>query len=255
MKSFKMKTLSMAVMGFAGLALAGSALAVCPTGATVVNGGAWNSQNVSADATMSIVTPGLNGTSCALQIAIAATPAANARGFVSDNSPQNEPRYRARFYMDLSSMTSLSTATQQFEMFNAFSSTAPGTNSTDEVRIYQIGGTGLRFFVADTSSASGVKVVSLTLPTSAAKKYRVEFDLQTGSPGSFRYWVTDAATTTTDAAPTGTYAPTNSGWSGVLSVNLGLYATTANFRAQVAGPTQQFRLDEFDSRRQTFIGL
>ena len=255
MKSFKMKTLSMAVMGFAGLALAGSALAVCPTGATVANGGAWATQSVSADQTMSIVAPGLNGTGCALQIVANTTLLSNSKGYVSDNSPQNEPRYRARFYMDLSSLTNLTVSNQQFEIFDAYSNTAPGTNGTDEVQIYMVGASAVRFFVADTSAPSGTHTISVPFPASATKKYRIEFDVQTGSPGSFRYWVTDAATVTTDGAPTGSYAPTNAGWSGILAVNLGLYSTSANFRTQVAGPTQSFRLDEFDSRRQTFIGL
>lgn len=261
MKSFKMKTLSMAVTGFAGLALAGSALAVCPTGATVANGGAWSAQTASVDATLAIVSPGLNGTSCALQVSLAATPASNVKGYVTDNSPQNEPRYRARFYIDLSSLTNLSTSTQQFETFDAFANTAPGVLTTDELRIYVLGSGAIRFLVGDSSLPSGAKVISVPLPTSATKKYRIEFDLQTGSPGSFRYWVTDAATTTVDTGtaaaggPTGTYAPTNAGWSGVLTANLGLYSTSVGFRTQVAGPTQTYRLDEFDSRRQTFIGL
>jgi hypothetical protein len=120
----------------------------------------------------------------------------------------------------------------------------------------------LRFFVADAAQSSGFKTITQALPASASGHYYVEFDMEQGtagqcttlpiSGGCFRYWVTAEGTASTDAAPTGTYAPNNSGWSGVTQANLGRYSTTANFRTNTVG--QAFLVDEFDSRRQTFIG-
>ena len=76
--------------------------------------------------------------------------------------------------------------------------------------------------------------------------------MSTGSPGSFRYWITPEGTASSDASPTGTYAPTNAGWTGVMQANLGRYSTTVNFRTNNIG--NAFVVDEFDSRRTTFIG-
>lgn len=93
----------------------------------------------------------------------------------------------------------------------------------------------------------------MVLPTSANNQYRIEFDLNQGTgPDNFRYWVTDAAATTSDGSPTGTATVDTTGWSGVTGTNMGLFGTTAAFRSALSGMTISF--DEFDSRRQTFIG-
>ncbi len=70
--------------------------------------------------------------------------------------------------------------------------------------------------------------------------------------GCFRYWVTDAGDTTTDAAPTGSTTLNNAAWSGAKTAFLGLKTGTAGIRANNFGTV--ILEDEFDSRRQTFIG-
>ena len=54
------------------------------------------------------------------------------------------------------------------------------------------------------------------------------------------------------AAPPGTASVDTTGWSGITGTNLGLFSTTAAFRSALSGMTISF--DQFDSRRQTFIG-
>ena len=258
MKSIQMKALALAVLGLAGFGVAGSALA-CPTiaGTTLASGGgggAWSSQTVTS-MTFGNAPSGLNGTSCALQIAMNAGAASNTKGFVTDTSPNNESHYRARFYVDLSGLTNLTQANRQFRLFSASADTAPSGLGTDMVFINVIGGAtkSIRFSIADSSSG-GITIKSINVPDTTGK-YRIEFDLQQGSPGSFRYWVSKAADVSSDGTPDGTATPTNAGWSGVTSANLGMFGTSANFRLpanNLAG--QPIIVDEFDSRRQTFIG-
>lgn len=270
MNSFKIKMLSIAALGFVGFAFVGSAFAVCPTipatSSTPGGGGAWTSQTVTSAAFVS-ATPGLNSTSCALSIAINMGAASNTKGFVTDASPQNEPRYRARFYVNTAGLTNLTVANRQFRLYSALATTGPGTTGAgaEMLILNLVGGTtpSFRFLVGNTDSASSYTIVSVPFPNTGGN-YRVEFDLQQGSSagancasttptgGCFRYWISDAAAATTDASPTGTQAVTNSGWSGVKQINLGMFGTSTNFRANVA--TQPVIVDEFDSRRQTFIG-
>jgi len=256
MKSFKMKALAVAVLGLAGLGMAGSAFAVCPTipatTATPGGGGAWTSQTVTS-ATVGNAATGLNGTSCALSVAINAAAASNTKGFVTDTSPQNELRYRARFYFNTAAMTNLNVANRQSRIFSALATTPPAGAGAEELIVNIVGGSpaAIRFILGDTASPGNQKIVNAPLPN-AAGNYRIEFDLNS-TAGTFRYWVTDATTVTTDAAPTGSTTMTDSGWSGVKQVNMGLFGTSTQYRASVAG--QALIVDEFDSRRQTFIGL
>lgn len=276
MKSFQMKALAAAVLGLGGLVMAGGAFAAtCPTvaagniavGTGGAGGGAWSGQAQGGGGSLSIVSPGLHGTSCALSVAISGSPVANLQGRVIDNSAQNESRYRARFYVNISSLT-LTLANYSTEVFDAFANTAPGTFGTDEVKIFVIGGStpSLRFLVADAGKATGVSVITSPLPTSASGTYYVEFDLTKGAgsssavacnggdAGCFRYWiVADGGTTPTDASPTGTFSANNAGWSGIVQAQLGLYGTSSNFRTNNAN--KAIIVDEFDSRRQTFIGF
>ena len=272
MKSFKMKALAVAVLGLAGFGMAGSAFAICPTiaagNAAPGGGGAWTSQTVTTQTFGQSVTGGLNGTSCALSTAMNAGAAVNTKGYVTDASPQNEPRYRARFYVKTAGMTSLTAANRSFRVFTALATTTPASPGAgaEMVFINVLGGAtpSLNIKVGDTSAGIGYATTGGAFPN-AAGSYRIEFDLQQGvkagancnsvtpTGGCFRFWISDAASATTDAAPTGAIAVTNSGWSGVKQINLGLFGTSTNFRVNLAG--QPLILDEFDSRRQTFIGL
>lgn len=252
----KMKVLSLALVGLCGFA--GSAMAACPTDPAAAGGGAWSSKNIGSDASYAITAGGYGNpaTACKLDLKIGA--ASNTRALVTDDSPNNEQRYRARFYFNVSSLTGLTAANQQVKIFNASATTGPASASTAEVTISLLGsasGKALRFQIADASQASMSRLLTAALPASASGTYYVEFDLQHGASvptDNFKFWVADTNTTTDPNLPTGKATVDTTGWSGVKSVNLGLFSSTANFRTAVAGQT--FSVDEFDSRRQTFIG-
>lgn len=257
MKSFKMKSLAVAVLGLAGFA--GSAMAVCPAGASIANGGAWTSSAVSA-AVQAVVAGGYGvpATSCKLQVALNQGSASFAKSAVTDTSPVDEPRYRARFYLDPSEITGLTGVLRSVKIFNASSTTGPAGLSGEEVAMQLTGSTGaptIVFTIADSTQASGFRQVPVALPVPAGPNV-IEFDLIQGANVAFRYWVTDpaAATAPTDAAPSGTITGiNNTGWSGVTQASMGEFGANNGWRNNYTNLTHLY-FDEFDSRRQTFIG-
>jgi hypothetical protein len=242
----------LAVAGVAGFALAGSAFAQCSS----TNLSAWSSQSA-IQGTLNVVGPGMAGTACEMQAAFTATGVSViAKAFVSDTSPNDEQRYRARFYLDTTALTGMVNALYATRIFSAAGTSTLAGVQNDMVEVFLVGsasGPTLRFLVADASVGSKYQIVNVNL-TNPNGKNRVEFDLQTGTPGSFRYWVSADNVATSDASPTGSIAPAdNTKWTGVTQANLGLLQGSGQYRAN-ASATQILALDEFDSRRQTFIG-
>jgi hypothetical protein len=204
----------------------------------------------------------------------------NSTSFVQDQSPNNEQRYRARFYVNFSGLTSaFSTAAASGEallLMSANASTAPAGRRTGVVSIYLIGGSplALRFIVADSGAGGQAKAITVAVPTPAGVN-RIEFDYNTypgatqqstcesgSTNGSFCAWVTDGAAASTEATPTSKYNllgysfdPNGvTGWTGVKSANLGIFGPNNTLQLDSTTNSSSFVFDEFDSRRQTFIG-
>jgi hypothetical protein len=247
----KMKALAVAVLGLAGFA--GSAMALCPSD-PAAPAGPWSSKSVTAGA-LAIVTPGEVATECRLKTNFNATSSIIAKSFVQDNTPANEPRYRARFYVDTTELTGLTTPLRSVQVFIVSGTSFSATTSMVRASLIGVGGVPtLRFIVSDTSQPGNARTIDAVLPAATGKN-RVEIDLQTGAAGSFRHWVSTAAAATTDGAPTGNATGVNNaGWVGVDQIVLGLSNGSAQFRTAY-GPANAVYFDEFDSRRQTFIGL
>ena len=244
----KMKVLSLALVGLCGYA--GSAMAACPTAPT-----AWTSTNTGGSGALAISTPGYASTECKLEATVGT--ASNTRALVVDESPNNEPRYRAAFYFNTSALTGVTASNRQATIFNAFAATSPAGAASDEINVSMLGtasGPALRIVVADASQPSKFRTITATLPSSASKTYFIEFDLTQGTAANnFKYWLYSAEDTTvlTEANFSGQATVDTTGWGGVDTVNLGLFSTTAGFRSNAAG--QALKLDQFDSRRQTLI--
>jgi hypothetical protein len=257
MKSFKMKALAVAVFGLAGLGMAGSAFA-CPADPAAPTG-AWSTKAVT-QGVIAITTPGLNGTGCKLQVALNQNSASFAKSAVTDLTPVDEPRYRARFYIDLSEITGLTSVLRSVKIFNATSSTNPPGLSGEEVAVQLSGSTGAPtavITIADSTQPSGFNQFLIPLPTPGGVN-RIEFDLTQGASSTFRYWVTDGALVTTDtgappAGPNVVSGVNNSGWSGVTQASMGEFGANNGWRANYTATTHLY-FDEFDSRRATFIG-
>jgi hypothetical protein len=234
----KMKLLSLALVGLCGFA--GSAMAACPAGPAIANGGAWSAAPTFQGA-LAIATPGLAGTECRLDSTINAGAGGAAFAYVEDDSPTTENRYRASFIIDADSLASQSL----LQTANVFSAVSQANGVAVYFSIFGSGSNRvLGYFVKDTSQTSGLYVGSAPLATG---ENHVEFDLQIGSPGSFTLWVNS----NTEASPTiPQHAITNTGT--IDTAFLGLSAPSPQFVTSFAGTAVQF--DQFDSRRQTFIG-
>lgn len=250
-----MKTLSLAVLGLVGMSFAGASMAQCPSD-PAAPAGPWASKTVSA-AVLTVSSPGLNGTTCSVKLALNQNSALFAKSIVTDTTPENEARYRVRFYVDTTALTGMTTVLRSVKLFNASATTSPPSLSSEEINITLSGagaGPNVIFNVADSTQGSNIRSISVPLPVASGAN-RIEFDLGQGAAAQFRYWVTAAATVTTDAAPTGTVTGiNNSGWSGITQASMGLFNASNGYR-QNYGPTNIVAFDEFDSRRSTFIGL
>ncbi len=237
-----MKKLSVAILGLAGFAFAGMAAAACPTDSVPP----WSSKSM-LGGNLTISTPGFGGTECKLDAKIV-TNAPNVAAFVRDNSPANELRYRAQFTINADALGSLN-AIQTVKVFGASTDNAPTGFGNEVVRIGLFGNvTGSQKFLSVFTACAGVVggLCNSSVPLAAGNNV-VEFDWNQAA-GSFKLWVNN----NTEASATLTIPADSTGWSGVDFAVLGLSGPSAGFRA--AHLNQVVSVDQFDSRRQTFIG-
>lgn len=255
-----MKTLSLAVLGLAGVAFAGASMAqTCPqnVGQNQTPPGVWSSA-LQTQAALSIVTPGLDGTQCKMRTALNQSSGASAKAGAVDLTPNAEQRYRFQFVIDTS--IALTQANRSGLIFNVVGPNAAPGGSQNALQVFLRGdGTGraLRMLIGDTATGGQYRQVDIALPNQAGAN-RIEGDLTfaagAGTNGSFRYWVTNVATATTDGAPTGSQTGLSNGaWGGADQAVLGLAGASGQWRANFTA-TDFVDFDEFDSRRQTFIG-
>lgn len=225
----KMKLLSLAILGLGGIALAGSASAACPSSPD-----AWTGTSLYQGA-VSISSPGFDSTSCLMNSTINSGASGFASAVVHDASPSAEPRYRAAFALNLDNFSNptLSTGAQ---VFSATSSAGPL-----KLGIFGSGGAWyLSYFVGASTSGA--------VPLSAGVNH-IEFDLQIGASGSLTLWVNSNSQGSPTVAP---ITVNSSSMVGIDDAYLGLAAPTPVFVSNFGGTAAQF--DQFDSRRQTFIG-
>ncbi len=246
----KMKTLSLAVLGLVGFGATGIAMAQCPATLSPP----WSLVST-LQGTATSVTGGYDSTSCRLQTALNQNGSTGSKAFVLDQTPASETRYRVQFIVDASGI-GLTQANRNVVAFQMLGATAPAGASSRLVSALLTGNGSaaiLRILSGDTSQGSKYKSVDVPLPNQAGAN-RVEFDLVIGAAGTMKYWVTDVATSTTEGAFTGQLtALVNNGWTGVDQATLGL-STANTFYRQNFTNTSYVYFDQFDSRRQTFIG-
>ena len=246
----KMKTLSLAVLGLVGFGAAGVAMAACPATLSPP----WTSVSAVLG-NVSSQTGGYDSTECRLRTALNQNSLPAAKAFVLDQTPANEQRYRAQFIVDVSGI-SLTQASRNSVIFQVLGSTAPAGGGNRAV-FALITGNGsqsiLRIFAGDTNQASQYKITDVLLPNQAGAN-RVEIDLTIGASASMKYWVSNVATATTEGSPTGTLTGlANTAWTGVDQASLGLSSANTPYRQGFTN-TSYVYFDQFDSRRQTFIG-
>lgn len=249
-----MKTLSLAVLGLAGMGFAGGAMAACATGAAQP-AGAWSGTAIFSGGAQAITTPGLKGTECTAAMSFNAGAGGTAASMVRDDTPNNETRYRVRFVTDLNALTGFS-GVQGVQIFTANSAAAfpaaGGSIQTVRLGLIPGGATGKQVsIVAACNVPANGYLCTAAAPLAATGENTIELEVVFGGTGTGKvnYWINNG----TAGTPTGTLNVDNAGWVGVDQIFMGLSNGTTSFRTTQA--TRQVKFDEFDSRRQTFIGL
>lgn len=248
----KMKLLSLAMVGLCGYA--GSALAVCPTGPTTAEGGAWTSKLVLPPSTsaVAIASPGLDASSCKLNSSLG--PSVSAAATVRYDNAASEPNYRFQFLVDTTALGTFS-ATDNVVVFQApATTTANGFSRLLRVSLVAgpAGAKRVKFFAQ--CGAAGFTCTSTFATDLLPGVNRIEGKLAVGAgaAGTLTYWVNAGVGTTEPASSGSIPSLDNAAWGGVSAASLGLAAPSAAFKNNHA--TQLVGFDTFDSRRQTYIG-
>lgn len=262
MKVFGMKSLSLAVLGLVGFGMASSASATCPYPFNAAAGGAWSLQTTN-NATLAGVAGGLelvNPSACKMTAFINNGAGPLATGAVIDQTPSNESSYHFRFYIDTTSLASMPslTSVQVFAANSAVNFPIVGNNQTLALMRIGLAGTGAVNPNLVAVSACNVPASSYRCVGSVALTpgvHWIEGHLTFGATAITNIWV-DKASITSDSSPAPDIALSfdNSTWGGVETVALGLGGTSPNFRSGFSGSGHTVGFDNFDSRRQTFIG-
>lgn len=248
----KMKVLSLALVGLAGFA--GSAMAACPPGPAVADGGAWSSKATLGGGTLAITAGGLDGSECKLDAALGTTLSSQAT--VQDDSPAGETRYRFQFLVNPDAFGAFGNQDSVLLFSGNAASPYPATGGRRPIVTVALSAAGsgakrLTIIAACENAATNYRCVTTT-PNLVAGMNRIELDVPVSSSGTLKYWL-NAAAGTAEPAETGKIeALNNVNWVGVESATLGLVSPSPAFRTAHAAQVANF--DAFDSRRQTYIG-
>lgn len=227
-------------------------------GSAALAGGSCDLANLSAWSTTQNpaskidVTAGaaMGGTDCGLAVTTAAQPGGQAtKHFVQDSSPVDEPRYRGAFCLDTNNLA-LNTggANRRIKVHNVQCTTGGGGCANTDIvqfKIEQDATEGVRFdmFVRDSNIGNTKNRNYINLPDAPT---RVEYDLNLAT-GDFTLWLD--ATSEGDTPVLELTGLDTAAWTGVDRARLGSQDRSGNVPID-----QVFYLDEFESRRQTFIG-
>lgn len=246
----KMKVLSLAVVGLFGFA--GAAMAACPSGPTTAEGGAWTSKTTLGGGVVAIGTPGLASTECLMESTLAASLTSSAS--VRYNHAASEPAYRFQFLVDTTALSSFLTTDNVVAFQAPATTTANGFNRLLRVSIVAgpAGAKRVRFIAQCSTGGFQCGQTYSTDLVAGVNRIEGKLTVGAGAAGQLTYWV-NAASGTTEPAASGTIANLdNAAWGGVSAASMGLTAPSSTFKNGHAGQVVKF--DQFDSRRQTYIG-
>ncbi|QBB71363.1 hypothetical protein ELE36_13930 [Pseudolysobacter antarcticus] len=251
MKSFKMKSLALAVLGLASFAVAGSAFAVCPAVAALPwSGGA----SALGGGTLAVSGTGLDGSACKLDATLGTDSADQAT--VTDTSPANEPRYRFQFLVNASALGALASTDSVNLLTTSGATTVHGRRGIIAVNLVPAASGNRLSFNWSCNNGTTYRCTATTgAITLAAGVNRIEFDVlmaTSGANGSIRYWINAPSGTTEPAVSGSVTGIDNSAWVGAKTTTMGLASPSPTQSSGHSGQIVSF--DTFDSRRQTYIG-
>lgn len=231
----KMKVLSLALIGAFGYA--GVASAACPTSAVPP----WSAMST-FQGTASIATPGYAGTECRLDSAINNGAGGAASAQVNWTGAAVEPRYRAHFIVNADNLTGQGL----LDSVAIYSSGSSSVGLGVDLGIFgSAAGRNLAYTVRNDANPLGFESGIVAL---AAGDNHIEFDFAIGS-SDFKLWVNN----NDPNSPTKTVAvANNAAMTGIDTTYLGLGAPSPQYVGNFANQAVGF--DQFDSRRQNFIG-
>jgi len=248
-----MKSLLLAVAGLAAFGMTVTAFGQCAASNLSAWGGGTSALSGGA---VTVVAGGLDGSACAMSTSLGTGSASQAT--VTDNSANNEPRYRFQFLLNADGLGAIG-LTDSVALFTATGSTvAHGRNGIIQVFLVPASGGNKRLSfnyscnnLTTYRCGANTGTVNLT-----AGVNRIEFDVQMATAGnadgSIRYWINAAAGTTEPAVSGQVTGVDNSAWVGTHIATLGLVSPAPTFSSSHHGQVALF--DAFDSRRQTYIG-
>ena len=208
---------------------------------------AWTSTNNALDKLQVTAGSAMAGTDCGLSVEVVNQNGGQAsRHFVQDSSPDLETRYRAAVCIDPNSLPLPSSGPNRRVKFLQVQCAGGNCESGDVMQFkLQNDGTGyqLDLWVRDKNISTYRNRHFIDI---ADGPTRVEFDLNLAA-SSLKVWVNPTAESDTPAVDlTGLDI---AAWPVVTRARLGSMDKSSN-----AGIGSTYYLDEFESRRQTFIG-
>jgi len=222
---------------------------------------AWTAAQEDVAGTLEAVSPGLDSTTCKMQVQ--ATVDNNDRARVTDASPSCESSYRARFLFDVSNLGQLD-PTERVKVFNAQCIDAQngGAVACSNVGVVQFklkgdnSGTGniFRSFVIDESVPNADHRRKFDIPVAvgggeeAVEIHWTRASAPGASDGTFKAWW---GGNTIEVTPDLSYSDLDNYNNCIDQANLGLIKGNPQFSAGQSAVN--FYFDEFESRRQTGI--
>lgn len=247
----KILKLSAAVAGL----LMGSA-ALAGGSCTNANLSAWDDTRDDSGSQVNVVAGGLGGTACRLEVE--STGDNSQRGRVQDQSPQCESSFRARFLVNADNLGTLAD-NERTKLYNVQCVTADTGGAVTctgvgmaQFRLQGDGGNNiLRSWVADENIADlrNRFDVPLAAGENAIEMQWIRASADGVSDGVFRGWWNNSV----EASPDVEITNLDNYDYCVTQVNLGLIKATNAWTTAHNGTAVQ--IDEYESRRQTGIGV
>lgn len=215
------------------------------------NGDAWGQYN-NPDNKMNITSGAAMGGSCGLDLEIKNQNAGQAsRHYVQDGSPNAETRYRVAFCLDTNSLPMNTTGSNRRAKIQQAQCSGGACDNSDVVQIkfesVVAGQYRLDLFVRQDNGGTAAQNKSRHFVDIPDAPTRIEYDLDL-TAGTFKLWVNATSESDTPALDL-TGLNTSVKWPVITRARLGSMDKSNN-----AGLGSSYYLDDFESRRQTFIG-
>ncbi len=213
------------------------------------NGDAWGQYNNPAG-NMNITTGSSMGGLCGLDLEILNQNGGQpSRHFVQDGSPSAETRYRAAFCLDPNSLPMAITGSNRRVKIQQAQCTSCDNSDIVQLKFESVVANEYRLdlFVRQDNGGSAAQNKSRHFVDIPDAPTRIEYDVDL-TAGTFKLWINATAETDIPALDL-TGLNTSVKWPNITRARLGSMDKSNN-----AGIGSSFFLDDFESRRQTFIG-